>query len=213
MTQVDYYYSAHSAFAYLGAQALYDICARHEARVIHRPIFLSPVVEAAGGLPFAGRSQAHVDYFFGREIERWSEWRKVPVINFRPTFHDNPLDLPNGLIIAAQETGVDVNALSLAILQAHWRDDADHADPVVLANLAEGLGLDAQALLAQAMSDRIQTIHRQNTDAAIALGLFGSPTYVVNGDPFYGQDRLELVNHALGQPFQATNWHNPPVSS
>ena len=211
--QIDYFYSAHSAYAYLGAQTLYQICARHGATLNHCPILLSPVVEAAGGLPFAGRTQAHVDYFFGREIERWAEWRNVAVIRHRPTYHDNPLDMANGLIIAAQQAGEDVDALSFAILQAHWRDDADHADPATLAALATGLGLDAPSLLARAMSATVQGRQAENTKQAIEMGLFGSPTYVVNGDPFYGQDRLEFVDRALEQPFAPASWKNPPVSA
>ncbi len=213
MARIDYYYSAHSAFAYLGARTLYRICARHNATLIHRPILLSPVVEAAGGRPFAGRTQSHVDYFFGREIERWAEWRNVPVIDHRPTHHDNPLELPNGMIIAAQEAGADVDALSLAILQAHWRDDADHADPNTLVGLARGLGLDADALLQAALSPRVQAIHQANTAEAVERGLPGSPVYVVDGDPFYGQDRLEMVDRALNQPFGPNSWKNPSVSA
>lgn len=181
MPQIDYYYSAHSAYAYLGAQALYQICKVRGAQLVHRPILLSPVMEAAGGLPFAGRTRAHVDYFFGREIERWAEWREVPVIHHRPTFHDNPLDLPNGMIIAAQDAGENVDALSFAILQAHWRDDADHAHPDTLGRLADGLGMDAQRLLDAALSDPIQDRHHANTADAIKRGLFGSPTYIVGG--------------------------------
>jgi len=209
MPQIDYYYSAHSTYAYLGAQALYEICKKRGAQLVHRPILLSPVMEAAGGLPFAGRTRAHVDYFFGREIERWAEWRDVPVIQHRPTFHDNPLDLPNGMIIAAQKAGEGADELSFAILQAHWRDDADHADPDTLAELANGLGLNADKLLKNARSDEIQAEHQANTEQAIALGLFGSPTYIVDGDPFYGQDRLEMVDRALVQPFKPGNWQNP----
>ena len=209
MSQVDYYYSAHSAYAYLGAQTLYKICKARGATLVHRPMLLSPVMEAAGGLPFAKRSRAHVDYFFGREIERWAEWRQVPVIHHRPVFHDNPLDLPNGLIIAAQEAGEDVDALSFAILRAHWRDDADHADPETLARLAADLGMNAAALLEGAQSQAIQAQHQANTTRAIDLGLFGSPTYIVDGDPFYGQDRLEMVDRALERPFQPGSWKNP----
>ena len=213
MTRIDYYYSAHSAFAYLGARMLYEICAAHDVRLVHRTILLSPVVEAAGGLSFRGRTQAHVDYFFGREIERWAEWRGVPVINIRPTYHDNPLELPNGVIIAAQEAGKDVDALSLAVLQAHWRDDADIADAAVLRRLIESLGMDGDALLDAALSDEVQAIHAANTQEAIALPVFGSPTYVVDGDPFYGQDRLELVERAIEKPFAPFNWKNPAVGS
>ena len=211
MNQIEYYYSAHSAFAYLGAAALYEICAAHDVTLTHRPILLSPVVEAAGGPSFASRTQPHLDYYFGREIERWAEWRSVDIVNFRPTHHDNPIDLPNGVIIAAQQAGADVDAVSLAILKAHWKHDADIADRDSLHEILAGQGVDADALLDAALSDRVQKQHSENTEAAIELPVFGSPTYVVNGDPFYGQDRLELVARALQQPFAPSAWTNTPV--
>jgi len=55
------------------------------------------------------------------------------------------------------------------------------------------------------MSDDIQTIHKANTDEAMERSVFGSPTYFVNGDMFYGQDRLELVDRTLKKPFMG-NW-------
>ncbi|MBE0452679.1 MAG: 2-hydroxychromene-2-carboxylate isomerase [Roseovarius sp.] len=208
MTVIDYYYSAHSAYAWLGARRLYEICDAHGVRLVHKPIELSPVIEAAGGRPFAARTQAHVDYFFGREIERWSELRDVEIIRHRPTYHDAPRALASGAIIAAEE-GAD--ALSYAILQAHWRDDADISDPAALAPLIAGCGLDPDTILSAACTDAIQTIYRSNTAEAIALPVFGSPTYVVAGDPFYGQDRLEMLERALAAPFAPSRWRNPPV--
>lgn len=208
MTVIDYFYSAHSAYAWLGARRLHEICAAHGARLDHKPIELSPVVEAAGGLPFAARTQGHVDYFFGREIERWSELRGVEIIRHRPTHHDAPLSLASGAIIAA---GDRADALSYAILQAHWRDDADISDPETLIPLVAGCGLDPDAILSAARSEDIQAIYRANTAEAIALPVFGSPTYVVAGDPFYGQDRLDLVERALVTPFAPSCWRNPPV--
>jgi 2-hydroxychromene-2-carboxylate isomerase len=209
MKTIEYFYSAHSAFAYIGAQRLMQICADRGARLVNRPIALSPVVEAAGGLPFRGRSAAHVDYFFGREIERWAEWRNVEIIGFRPTWHDNPLDLPNGMLIAASEQGADVDQLSYAVLRAHWRDDADIADPDALRRAADSVGVDPDPLLDAALSDAIQHIHRKNTEEAIARNLFGSPTYGVNGDMFYGQDRLDFVERALERPFRPSGFRNP----
>ncbi|MCE8006675.1 2-hydroxychromene-2-carboxylate isomerase [Aestuariivita sp.] len=209
MARIDYFYSAHSAFAYLGARRLYEICAAQGAELVHRPMLLSPVMEAAGGLPFAGRSQAHVDYFFGREIERWAEWRDVPIIRFRPTYHDAPYDLANRVIMAA---GPTADALSLSILRAHWRDDADLSDQATLRSLIVEAGLDPEILVAIAEAPETQEAHRANTEEAIRSGLFGSPSYVVDGDVFYGQDRLEMVERALAQPFGPTRWANPTVA-
>ncbi|MEL6684134.1 MAG: DsbA family protein [Pseudomonadota bacterium] len=212
MPTITYIYSAHSAFAYLGSAHLMALCAQHNVTLIHKPILLSPVVEAQGGQPFHARTQAHVDYFFGREIERWAEYRDMPVINHRPTYHDADYSLASGMIIALGDRGAAVDAMAHRILEAHWRDDADLSNPVTLAAIASDLGHDAQALLAQAASNDCQQVLRANSDWARGQDVFGSPTYIVNGDAFYGQDRLELVARALEKPFAPPDWTNPPVN-
>jgi len=211
MKQIEYFYSAHSAYAYLGSARLMQICATHGTTLIHKPVNLSPVVEAVGGPPFAGRTQAHVDYFFGREIERWAEWRGVPIVNFRPTYHDAPYTLASGMILALGSSGPETDQFAHAVLQAHWRDDADLSDPKVLSALARQQNLDPEPLMDKAMSEPIQSQFRANTDEAIAISVFGSPAYVLDGDMFYGQDRLELLERAISQPFAKHSWHNPPV--
>ncbi|MEP4195585.1 MAG: 2-hydroxychromene-2-carboxylate isomerase [Aliishimia sp.] len=212
MPTIHYIYSAHSAYAYLGSKALYDICARHNVTLIHKPILLSPVVEAQGSMPFRERTQAHVDYFFGREIERWAELRNVPIVNFRPTYHDADYTLASGMILALGAQGPEVDAMAHAILEAHWRDDADLSNPSTLAQIAVGQGHDAQRLIAMAASNEVQSQLTANSDQARENAVFGSPTYILDGDSFYGQDRLELVERAVKQPFKPSHWVNPPVN-
>ena len=195
---IEYFYSAHSAYAYLGAWELERIAQAAGAEVIHRPFDFAPVIAAAGAPGFRERTPAHLGYFFGREMVRWAEWRGLPMIRHRPTHHDKPLALANGAIIAA---GDDAGTLSRAILQAHWRDDADLADRATLHVLATSVGLDADALLDAAQSDEMQARHDANTQEAVARSVFGSPTYFVAGDMFYGQDRLFMVERALTTPF------------
>ncbi len=211
MPQIEYIYSAHSAFAYLGSRRLTEIAAAHNATLIHKPILLSPVVEAQRSPAFTARTQAHVDYFFGREIERWAEYRDVPIINFRPTHHDADYALASGMIIALGDRGPDVDAMAHALLEAHWRDDIDLSSHADLSNVAQSLGHDADTLLTQAASDAVQTTLKTNSEDAISKNIFGSPTYIVDGDPFYGQDHLDLVARALTKPFKAPKWTNPPV--
>jgi 2-hydroxychromene-2-carboxylate isomerase len=210
MPVIEYVYSAHSAFAYLGSKELRRICEEHGAELVHRPILLSPVVEAQGSLPFAARSQAHVDYFFGREIERWAEFRNVPVIGHRPTSHDAPYDIASGMILALGETGAITDRFAHRVLEAHWRDDADLSDTETLLALANEFGYGAD-LLDTAQSEPVQRQLRDNCAWARRENVFGSPTYIVNGDPFYGQDRLDLVERTLNQPFRPFGWSNPPV--
>ncbi|MEL6646058.1 MAG: DsbA family protein [Pseudomonadota bacterium] len=213
MTDLIYFYSAHSAFAYLGSARVMEICAEHGLTLVHRPVPLSPVVEAQGSLPFRARTQAHVDYFFGREIERWAEWRGVPVLPFRPTHHDADYALASGMILALGDRGPQVDAMAHALLQAHWRDDADLSDVATLRAVAAELGHDADGLLARAGSDAVAAAYASNAQAALDVPVMGSPTYVLAGEVFYGQDRLEMLERAITQPFAATRWENPPVNA
>lgn len=207
MKEIEYFYASHSVYAYFGAGRLAEIAREHGAKIVHRPFDFDPVMAAAGGAPFQQRPKPHMDYFFGRELMRWAEYRNLPWIMRRPTHHDSPLALSNGAIIAAQSLGWDVDALSRALLQAHWRDDADLADSTTITGIAEGLGLDADTLLTAAASDGVQRDHDTNTTEAIARHVIGSPTYFVEGDMFYGQDRLEMVARALIRPFARAGDH------
>lgn len=201
MTPIDYFYSAHSAFAYLGSKRFMAIAKQAGRAIRHRPYSLDRVVETVGAGPFSGRSKAHVEYYFGREIKRWSEYRDAPVMDGIPTHHFNDMMLPNCTLIAAAAAGLDIDALAHAYLEAHWRDDADLADEAAIAALARGAGYEPDDFFPAAKSREIADQYEQNTLEAIERNVFGSPTYFVDGDMFYGQDRLELVERALVQPF------------
>ncbi|WP_299146830.1 2-hydroxychromene-2-carboxylate isomerase [uncultured Tateyamaria sp.] len=211
MSELIYYYSAHSAFAYLGSARVMQICAAHGLTLVHRPIPLSPVVEAQGSQPFGDRTQAHVDYFFGREIERWAELRDVPVLPARPTYHDADNTLASAMILALGDRGDAVDAMAHAMLRAHWLDDADLSDEATLCAIATALGHDAAALITTARQPDIAMQYEQNANDARANGVMGSPTYVLKGEMFYGQDRLEMLERAITRPFAPTRWSNPPV--
>ncbi len=209
MPTIEYFYSAHSAYAYLGHPRLLDICAKYDCQLIHRPMNLSPVIRAAADDQPGKRSQKIRDYFFGRELERWSELRGLDMVPFRPTFHDAPLDLSNGLLIAAVQAKANVDALAFALFQAHWRDDIDLSDPAALTAAAAQVDIDAAPLLEVAMSDDIQTIHAQNTEMAIAKGVPGSPAYFLDGDLYYGQDHLDILERAIVQSFGPSRFYKP----
>ena len=206
MQSIEYFYSTHSGFAYIGSKRFMEIARAAGRRIVHRPVDLGRVIAAAGGLTFHERTSPHRNYFFGREIERWAEVRDVPVISWRPTFHDNPLALSSGMVIAAIEQGEDADTLAHAILEAHWRDDADIADPESLEAIGQSIGLDPAPLLEAASSQEIQAVFEANTAEAISRSVFGSPTYFVDGDMFYGQDHLDFVERAMQQPFKGTAW-------
>lgn len=205
MQEIEYFYAAHSAFAYLGSARFMAIAAAAGRRIVHRPVDLRRVVAEAGAVPFGRRSRSHAAYFFGREIERWSEERGAPWMGRIPTHHAKDIALPNGMLIAGIALGLDVDRLAHALLEAHWRDDADLSDSATLAAIGQHAGVDPGPLLDAALSADVQAIYRANTEEAIRRSVFGSPTYFVDGDMFYGQDRLEMVERALRTPY-AGKW-------
>jgi len=198
---IEYFYSTHSAFAYLGSQLFGQISANDSRSVRYVPFDLRRLFKALGRSPNGSQSDTHRAYFFGRELNRWAQFRGVEMLPEIPTYHDHDLAQSSRMIIAAQQQGIDVGQLTHVMLSAHWIDDADLDDSATLIKIANDAGLNGQELMNAQRDPAIDKIYLANTDEAIEREIFGSPTYIVDGDVFYGQDRLELVQRALTQPF------------
>ncbi len=199
---IEYFFSAHSGFAYIGSSRLMEIAKAASCKIVFKPIDLELVLRGSGASPFGSRSKARSDYFFRREFERWSEERDVEFLgSCDPTYHGNDITLANCMIVAGINEGIDVSSLTHGLLEAHWRDDADLADYGTLLRLTEDLDIDGEALLAAANTEQTTSIYHANTEEAINRHVFGSPTYFVNGDMFYGQDRLEMVERAVQKSY------------
>ena len=201
MAEIEYFYASYSGYAYLGSARFYEIAKAANRKIVHRPVDLREVVSVMAPSAFNKRSKAHIDYYFGREISRWSEFRNAPKMNGIPTHHNNSITQSNCTLIAGIEQGHNIDRLAHAMLQAHWLDDADLDNHDTLIEICNSVELDAKSLLDHARSPEILAIYKANTEEAIERSVFGSPTYFVDGDMFYGQDRLELVERALQQPF------------
>ena len=200
MADIEYFYSTHSAFAYLGSARFMGIAKSAGRRIVHKPVELNEVVPAAGSTPFARRSAAYREYYFMREIQRWSEERQAPVMG-RPAHHNNDVTLANCMVVAGVVEGLDMDSLAHELLEAHWRHDADLADAETLQRIGFDAGYDGSALIGAAASTLVRQAYEANTREAIERSVFGSPTYFVDGDMFYGQDRLEMVERALDKPY------------
>ena len=120
MSLIEYFYSAHSVFPYPGSKRLMEIAREAGRRIDHRPYNLDKGVSAAESMPFKERSRGHRQYFFKRKIVRWSEHRNAPVMNGRPTHHDNDIALGNGMLIAGLNQGAKVDQLAHTMLGTHW---------------------------------------------------------------------------------------------
>ena len=209
---IDYYYSVRSVYAYFGAPRITELSRRFGRKLRHCPVDLSQVVPAFGSVPFSERGAKLRAYQFGRELERWSEWLEMPVL-IEPVHHYGDRELPSSCVLAAQQLGQDVDRLSNAILAALWRDDRDIGNPNVLATIAIDCEMAPDPILELALSPGIRHQFADCTDQAIKNAVPGSPTYVVDGEVFYGQDRLMFVERQLHKAFRrnilAPDKHTP----
>lgn len=209
MARLEYFYSAHSSYTYLGSVEFMRIAREADCPIIHKPFDLRVATQTTGPGPISGRTPERKAYFYGREIERWAEWRNVTFMHgrfeaVRPAHHDNDMTLVNCMLIAGHELGFNMDQLAHCLLHGHWVDNADLADRETLVQLGEKVGVDPQVLLTEAITPKVQAIYQANTDEAIERSVFGAPTYFVDGDMFFGQDRLMMVERALKTPFKGT---------
>jgi 2-hydroxychromene-2-carboxylate isomerase len=196
---VDYYFAPQSPWAYLGHQRLVEIAARAGATVRVMPIDLGgKVFPISGGLPLGQRAPQRQAYRLV-ELQRFSEHLNAP-LNLKPKFFPVGGDDAARLIIAADLAQGSAAAMQVAgaVLSACWAQERNIADDKVLAELLAEQGLPA-ALLEQSHSQAVQERYEAYTQAAIDAGVFGAPSYVVGGEIFWGQDRLDFVERALSR--------------
>jgi 2-hydroxychromene-2-carboxylate isomerase len=156
------------------------------------------VFPVSGGLPLAQRAPQRQAYRLV-ELKRFSAHLGVP-LNLHPKFFPVADAAAARLIIAVDlHDGADAAmAITGAVTRAVWVDECNIADETTLAALLAALGLPAQRL-ADAQSQAVIARYETDTQRAIDTGVFGAPTYVVDGEVFWGQDRLDFVQRRLAR--------------
>ena len=190
----EFYYSIRSSFAYLAARRIAHLAHAHGRSLVHRPIDLQKLIAVNGGVTY-DKVHAVRRHNHERNLERWARKLAIPVI-VDPVHHVGPRERPSGLVILAQRQGGDADALAHEILAALWRDDRDIDDASVLADCCCRAGVDP-ALIDRALDPDVQEEMAENGRRALAAGVVGSPTFIVDGEPFFGQDLLPFVEEAL----------------
>ena len=185
--QIDYYLAPQSPYTYLGHLRFWDIARAAGASIKVMPVDLGgKVFPVSGGLPLGKRAPQRQAYRL-LELRRFSEWLHVPM-NIEPTYFPVPADDAARLIIA-----VDLHDGTHA---AMWEQDRNIADEAVLAALLAERELPAKRL-EMAHSQTVQERYEADSQAAVEAGVFGAPSYVVEGEIFWGQDRLDFLERRL----------------
>jgi 2-hydroxychromene-2-carboxylate isomerase len=201
---IDYYLAPQSPWTYLGHDRFVRIAAQAGAQVRARPMDLGgKIFPVSGGLPLPKRAPQRQAYRLV-ELQRFSEHLGVP-LNLKPRFFPVAGDDSAKLIIGVDRHDGSDAALRIAgaILTAVWVQERDTASRDTLRELLSEQGLPEQRLASIDEPDSAQR-YDEYTAAAIDAGVFGAPSYVVDGEIFWGQDRLDFLERKL-QTFHRAN--------
>jgi 2-hydroxychromene-2-carboxylate isomerase len=193
--QIDYYFSLQSPWAYIGHKLFREVARTYDLEVNHKPVVLVDLFSETGGLPLMKRHPVRQRYRL-IELQRWRDKRGL-------TFHLQPANWPfnarlaDGLVVAAIEASLDPDPFLRRAFAAVWEDQLNLADTATLVKLADDSGLPGKQLVERSGTEEIGKIYEQNRQDALAADVFGSPAYVLDGEVFWGQDRIELLVDAL----------------
>ena len=193
--ELDYYFSMISPWAFIGHDAFMQLIQDHGLRVHYRPMFLGKVFEETGGLPLGKRHPARQRYRF-LELQRWREKRGLD-FKLQPKYWPFDVKLADRVVCAIVDSGQDPTPFMARCFLAIWRDERNMADEAELADVLEAVGMKGEALVAAAKDEQAGKRYDENTSFAAQYGYFGSPCYVLKGEPFWGQDRLDMLDDAL----------------
>lgn len=193
---VDFYFDFSSPYGYFAASRIDALAARHGRSTVWRPILLGAIFKVSGQqplttIPMKGSYALH-------DLARSARWFGLP---FRmPGKFPVPSIAPCRAYYWLQDRDpAAAKALAQALYRAYFVEDRDISSPEVTANVAAKLGHDKSAVL-QAINDAaVKERLRSEVDAAIERGVFGSPYIVVDGEPFWGSDRLDQIEQWLAK--------------
>lgn len=190
---VEFYFDYASPSAYLGWHKLRTLQESAGIAVVNRPMLLGGVFKMTGNRPPAVVAAKGV-YLF-KELARFSQ-EAGAALRFNPNFPVNSLAIMRGAIAALEEDWFD--AYHDAMFKAMWEQEKDLGDPAVLAEVLSGVGLDPAHFQARVSDPAVKEKLKVATSDAVARGVFGAPTFFVEDEMFFGQDRLHWVKDALG---------------
>jgi 2-hydroxychromene-2-carboxylate isomerase len=193
--KIDYYFTLVSPWAYIGDALFKAIASKHRADIVYRPVPLGKLFPNSGGLPLGQRHPLRQRYRL-IELQRWRDKRGL-AFALKPKGWPFDPTLADCCVLALVDAGVNPTAFVSLAFKDVFEGERSLALAAEIAAVLKACGADADAILAAAASDRIKAQYAGNYDRAVETGVFGSPSYVLDDEVFWGQDRLELLDDAL----------------
>lgn len=192
---IDYYFTLISPFTWFGQKQLSEIAKKHDKKINYKPFNLMGVWEISEAVPPGARPPVRQRYRL-IELERVASFHGLSVIKQPTNFPTNP-ELADRCAIAIEEAGGDAGGFAFSVGEALWAHDRQVADEAVIGELLSANGFVAKDILKAAADPKTADIRAANTKAAIEADAIGAPAYVYSGEVFWGQDRLDHLDHMI----------------
>ena len=192
---IDFYFDFSSPYSYLLSERIDDLSARFGRKVRWHPILLGAVFKTTGSVPLTLQAPAKATYWL-LDFERSARFMGIP--------YRHPSQFPLATQNAArayywlhgQDCGL-ARAFAHAAFRALFVDNRDISTPEAVLDIAAHLGVDRVRLEAALQDPAIKAHLKDEVDNAISIGVFGAPTVLIDGQPFFGADRLPQIEKWL----------------
>ncbi len=193
---IDYYLAPQSPWTYLGHARLVEMAKKYGAKISIKPMDLGKIFPISGGLPLPKRAPQRQAYRLV-ELARFRDHLQMP-LHVQPAFFPVAGDPAARVIIAVREADGQDAAVTFAgkVLAGVWADQRNIADVDTLKLMLAECGL-SEGRYDESLSESTQALYDADTQQAVDAQVFGSPSYVIDGELFWGQDRLEFVERKL----------------
>jgi len=193
---IEFYFEFASPYGYLASTQIDALAARHGRTALWHPIMLGAAFKETGARPLT-ETPLKGPYLL-HDVPRFARLLGVP-LRLPPVMPMNSLAASRACIWLEEADPAQAKPLARALLHAHWGEGRDLSSPEAVAEVAAGLAIDRGALLAAVADQRIKNRLKEQTQAAIERGVFGSPFIFVDGEPFWGADRLAQIEAWLAR--------------
>lgn len=193
---IDFYFDFSSPYGYFAATRIEDVAGRHGRWVNWQPILLGSVFKITGGQPLP--SLPLKGDYARRDMSRSARLLGLPFV-YPSKFPISGVAPSRAVTWLQAKDQQKAKALALALYHAFFVDDRDISNPDVTVEVASEQGLERAAVTAGMNDQAIKDTLRKEVEAAIAKGVFGSPYFVIDGEPFWGHDRIDQVEQWLAK--------------
>lgn len=191
---IEFWFDFSSPYSYLASERIDELAVKYGRKVKWRPVMLGAAFKVSG-LPLLLTVPLKGEYS-KRDIERSARFMDLPFA-FPSRFPAATLAAARGYYWLHGQDCTLARKFAHAVFRAYWVDDCDIGELPVVLEIVDYLGIDSDAFMTAIATPAIKDRVKQETDAAIAQGMFGAPYFMVDGEPFWGADRLPQIDKWL----------------